>query len=308
MAGEIPDPVIRSLLFAPANEERKVRRLVASGADALVLDLEDAVADSQKIAARAIARAALPDLRGPLRCIRVNPFGTGLTEGDIAAAVCADLDALVLPKVEDIRDLEIADRLIRLSEDREGLAQGSVLLLVLIETTRGLTVSDQITRFAGRRIRTVLGSGDLGTDLARPTIRGSQAEALAYGRGKLVYDTRAAGLPGPIDGPCLFVRDLDALEADCRIGAALGHTGKVCIHPAQVPVVNRVFSPAPDELDYARQVIVAFEKAEAAGGAAIDVGGVFIDYPIVHKARRILSLAASIDAVETRKAKQGKIE
>lgn len=308
MAGEIPEPVIRSLLFAPANEERKVRRLVASGADALVLDLEDAVADSQKIAARAIARAALPDLRGPLRCIRVNPFGTGLTEGDIAAAVCADLDALVLPKVEDIRDLEIADRLIRLSEDREGLAQGSVLLLVLIETTRGLTVSDQITRFAGRRIRIVLGSGDLGTDLARPTIRGSQAEALAYGRGKLVYDTRAAGLPGPIDGPCLFVRDLDALEADCRIGAALGHTGKVCIHPAQVPVVNRVFSPAPDELDYARQVIVAFEKAEAAGGAAIDVGGVFIDYPIVHKARRILSLAASIDAVETRKAKQGKIE
>ena len=308
MAGEVPDPVIRSLLFAPANEERKVRRLVASGADALVLDLEDAVADSQKIAARAIARAALPDLRGPLRCIRVNPFGTGLTEGDIAAAVCADLDALVLPKVEDIRDLEIADRLIRLSEDREGLAQGSVLLLVLIETTRGLTVSDQITRFAGRRIRIVLGSGDLGTDLARPTIRRSQAEALAYGRGKLVYDARAAGLPGPIDGPCLFVRDLDALEADCRIGAGLGHTGKVCIHPAQVPVVNRVFSPAPDELDYARQVIAAFEKAETAGGAAIDVGGVFIDYPIVHKARRILSLAASIDAVETRKAKQGKAE
>lgn len=307
MAGEVPEPVIRSLLFAPANEERKVRRLVGSGADAVVLDLEDAVADAQKIAARAIARAALPGLRGPLRCIRVNPFGTGLTEGDIAASVCADLDALVLPKVEDPRDLEIADRLIRLSEEREGLVPGSILLLVLVETTRGLTASDRVARFSDRRIRIVLGSGDLGTDIARPTIRGSLAEALAYGRSKVVYDARAAGLPGPIDGPCLFVRDLDALEADCRAGAALGHTGKVCIHPAQVPVVNRVFSPAPEELDYAREVIAAFEKAEAAGGAAIEVGGVFIDYPIVYKARRILSFAAAIAAATDRTAKQGGI-
>lgn len=308
MAGEVPDPVIRSLLFAPANEARKVRRLVDSGADAVVLDLEDAVADSQKIEARAIARAALPGLSGPLRCIRVNPFGTGLTEGDIAAAVCVDLDALVLPKVEDPRDVEIADRLIRLSEEREGLAPGSILLLVLVETARGLTVSDRVARFANRHMRIVLGSGDLGTDLARPTIRGSLSDALAYGRGKLVYDARAAGLPGPIDGPCLFVRDLEALEADCRVGAALGHTGKVCIHPAQVPVVNRVFSPPPEELEYARQVIAAFEKAEAAGGAAIDVGGVFIDYPIVYKARRILAFAASIAAVEGRAAKQGNVQ
>lgn len=305
MAGELPDPVMRSLLFAPANEERKVRRLVGSGADAIVLDLEDAVADAEKIGARSIARAALPRLRGPLRCIRVNPLGTGLTEGDIAAAVCPDLDALVLPKVEDTRDLEIADRLIRLSEEREGMQPGALPLLVLVETTRGIAGADHIARFRDRTIRFILGSGDLGTDLARPTIRGSLAEALAYGRGRLVYSARGAGLPGPIDGPCLYVRDLDALEADCRIGAALGHTGKVCIHPDQVPVVNRIFAPAPDEVTYAQQVIDAFLKAEAAGGAAIEVGGVFIDYPIVYKARRILALAASIAAIEERKAKEG---
>jgi citrate lyase subunit beta / citryl-CoA lyase len=305
MAGEVPEPVIRSLLFAPANEARKVRHLVDSGADAVVLDLEDAVADSQKVAARAIARDALSGLRGPLRCVRVNPLGTGLTEGDIAAVVCADLDALVLPKVEHRRDLEIADRLIRLAEAREGIALGSVVMLVLIETARGLTMSDRIARFTDRRIRIVLGSGDLGTDLARPTIRGSLVEALAYGRGKLVYDARAAGLAGPIDGPCLYVRDIDALEVDCRAGAALGHTGKVCIHPAQVPVVNRVFSPSPEELDYAKQVIEAFETAETAGAAAIEVGGVFIDYPIVYKARRILSLAASIAATRDRTSKEG---
>jgi len=131
------------------------------------------------------------------------------------------------------------------------------------------------------------------------------AGALAFGRGRVVYSARGAGLPGPIDGPCLHVRDLAALEEDCKIGAALGHTGKVCIHPDQVPVVNRLFGPAPDEVAYARQVIDAFQKAEAAGGAAIDVGGVFIDYPIVYKARRILTLAASIAAVEERKAKEG---
>lgn len=305
MAGELPDPVIRSLLFAPANEERKVRRLVGSGADAIVLDLEDAVADAEKIGARAIARAVLPGLRGPLRCIRVNPLGTGLTEGDIAAAVCPDLDALVLPKVQDPRDLEIADRLIRLSEVREGMVPGALPILALVETARGIAAADQIARYRDRTIRIVLGSGDLGTDLARPTIRGSLAEALAYGRGRLVYSARGAGLPGPIDGPCLHVRDLVALEADCRIGAALGHTGKVCIHPDQVPVVNRIFGPAPDEVAYAQQVIDAFLKAEVAGGAAIEVGGVFIDYPIVYKARRILALAASIAAIEERKAKEG---
>ena len=295
--GASTDIVIRSLLFAPANEPRKTNRLGGSGADAVVLDLEDAVADDRKVAARADARAALPGIAGPLRCVRVNPLGTGLTEGDIAAVVCADLDALVVPKIEDPRDIEILDRLIALSEAREGLTPGSIMMIALVETARGLANATRIATMQPRPIRFALGTGDLGVDLNLPRF-GDLSEALAFSRGKFVYDLRGAGLPGPIDGPCLAVRDLAALEADCRASAALGHTGKVCIHPGQVEVVNRVFSPDPAEVAYAREILTAFEAAEANGSAAIEVGGTFIDYPLVYKARRIVEFARRIAAQE----------
>jgi citrate lyase subunit beta/citryl-CoA lyase len=288
--------LLRSLLFAPANEPRKTRRLSASGADAVVLDLEDAVARDQKVAARPMAHAALHEIAGPLRCVRVNAFETGLTAEDVAAVVCAELDAIVLPKTEAAVDLRRLDALLDAAEAGAGVPRGAVRVIPLIETCVGIAAGAEIARASSRTLALAFGSGDLGRDLALPSIRGDLSAALAYGRGKIVYDARAAGLPAPLDGPYLNVRDQTGLEEDCRAAAALGHGGKVCIHPDQVAVANRVFGPGPEEVAFARKVIAAFTAAETSGSAAIAVEGVFVDYPILIKAQAIVSLAERIAA------------
>lgn len=292
--------LLRSLLFAPANEPRKTAKLSASGADAVVLDLEDAVARDQKRAARPLAREALRAIHGPLRSVRVNAFDTGLTPDDVAAVVCPDLDMLVLPKAESAVDLRRLDVMLDAAEAEQGLRRGGVRVLTLIETCTGIDNAREILRASSRIVAVAFGSGDLGKDLGLPTIRGDHTAALAYGRGKIVYDARAAGLPAPLDGPYLNVRDPDGMERDCRAAAALGHGGKVCIHPDQVPIANRVFGPDPDEVTFARKVVAEFAAAEARGAAAIAVDGVFIDYPMAVKAQAILALADAVAAREAR--------
>jgi len=294
-------PVMRSLLFCPANEPRKVARLSGSGADAIVLDLEDAVADAEKAAARRSAREALPTLRNALRCVRVNPFETGLTPEDVEAVVCEDLDALLLPKAETVEDMRRLDRLIGRAEAKNGLTSGRVGVIALVETCAGIAAAAEIAASGSRLITLVFGSGDLGSDLGLPTIRGDLGGALAYGRAKIVYDARAAGLPPPLDGPFLKVRDQASLEQDCIVSRSLGHRGRVCIHPDQVPVVNRIYGPDPEEVLFAHNVIHAFAEAERTGSASIAVDGIFVDYPIVHKAQRIIALA---DALAARGARQ----
>src|ERR1700675_49583 len=196
--------VIRSLLFCPANEPR-MAKLSLSCADAGVLDLEDAVASREKPAARAGVRAALASLRGLLRCVRVNPLETGLGEEDVANAVSPDLDAIVLPKIETVQDLRRFDRLIASAETANGMPIGHVKAIALIETAAGIRAAGDIAAFSGRLLRIVLGWGDLGNDLALPTMLGDSPAALAYGRAKLVYDARAAGLSPPLDGPFLNI-------------------------------------------------------------------------------------------------------
>jgi citrate lyase subunit beta / citryl-CoA lyase len=299
------DVVIRSLLFCPANEPRKVAKLSLSGADAGVLDLEDAVAASEKVGARARVRPALSIMRGLLRCVRVNPLETGLAALDVESAVCPDLDAIVLPKIETAQDLRRFDRLIAKAEAEQGMASGRIKTIALVETAAAIRVADQLADHGGRLIRLVLGSGDLGNDLALTTIRGDSTAALAYGRAKLVYDARSAGMPSPLDGPFLRVRDKEGLIADCRLSCSHGYSGRVCIHPDQVAEANRIYAPDSLEVEFARKIIAAFAEAERRGSASIAVEGAFVDYPIVYKAQRIVRLADAIAARENARAREG---
>ena len=220
-----PDnPLVRSLLFCPANEQRKVAKLSDSGADAVVLDLEDAAAAREKAAARAGVRGALASLRGAIRCVRVNPLDTGFGEDDVKSAVCADLDAIVLPKIETRRDLSRFERLIA-AEAANGVAAGQVKVIVLVETASGVCAANEIAAAEGRLLKIILGSADLRNDLALPIMRGDMTAALAYGRAKLIYDSRAAGLDPPLDGPFLDIRDRQGLAADCRVSRSLGYAG-----------------------------------------------------------------------------------
>ena len=204
----------------------------------------------------------------------------------------------MLPKAETANDLRRLDQLIAKAEAANGIVTGTVRVIAIVETCAGIAAAAELAAAGTRLCRIVFGAGDLGADLGLPTIRGDLSAALAYGRAKIVYDARAAGLPPPVDGPYLRVRDLAGFAQDCEIARALGHGGRLCLHPDQVPIVNRIFAPDPEETAFARKVITAFAEAESAGSASIVVDGVFVDYPIVNKARRIVALADVIAARE----------
>jgi citrate lyase subunit beta/citryl-CoA lyase len=280
---------LRSALFVPGSDENKLGKVTRFGADVIVVDLEDAVADEQKQAARGITRAALPALVGDaVVVVRVNGIETGLLADDVAAVVCPELDAIMVPKVEDAETLAHADAAITAAETACGLEPGTIRLLVLIETPLGLTRCEDILAGAPARVHTsVFGAGDfsvaLGVDLT------PDATEILYARSRLVAATRAAGLAAPVDGPWLALKDVDGLEADSRRSRQLGFQGRVTVYPPQVETVLRAYSAmGEDEVARARRIVEAFEEAEARGVASLRVDGTFVDYPIYRLARERL--------------------
>ncbi len=292
---------LRSMLFTPGNRPRMVAKVATFGADGVILDLEDAVPLAEKEATRPVVRAALPTLAGgPPRYVRVNAPETGLTGGDLEAIVCADLDGVKLPKVETAADLLEVDRLLSELEAERGLPVGGIDLIPSIETARGVLNARSIAE-AGSRARLLsFGAGDFCRDVG-VRFTGNLWEPdgleLLFARSQIVLASRAAGLEPPLDTVWLDIRDNAGLEQDARAAYRLGFQGKMAIHPGQVPIINEVFSPTAEEIDYARRVVAAFEQAEAAGSASIAVDGRLVDYPIVIKARWVLERARSFEAV-----------
>ena len=257
-----PTPLLRSVLFVPGNRPDRIEKAARTGADAIVLDLEDAVPAREKARARAVVRDALGEVRAPFVCVRIQALETGLWKDDLDAIVGPGLDAVMLPKASPQSVVELAGRLSEL-EGARGLA-GPVSILPLVETPGGIVCGAEIAA-ASPRVRTlVLGSGDLTRELDLLTIRWSRSgEELAYARGKLILDARAAGCERPIDGPYLEVRDAEGFLADCERARLLGFQGKLCLHPDQVPVANQRFGPDPAEVEFCRRVIAAAKAAEA---------------------------------------------
>ena len=283
--------VLRSLLFAPGNHPRKLEKVGTFGSDAIVLDLEDAVADAEKDAARGMVREALPAYGGDtVVMVRVNGEGTGRMEEDVVSVACADSDCLMVPKVETPETLPRVDALLYALERERGLEAGQIRLLAIIETAKGLVRCEDIAFAAPSRLLTfAFGLGYLSTDLQVDlTPDGTE---LLYGRGRLLVATRAAGFRAPIDGPYLDLQNLEGLEADTRRSRQLGYEGRVVVYPPQVETVQRVFSELSEEdAERARRVVEAFEAAEAGGSASIQVDGRFVDYPIYDRARQKLRL------------------
>jgi citrate lyase subunit beta/citryl-CoA lyase len=285
---------VRSLLFAPACEPRKLARLGTSGADAVVVDLEDAVPEARKDESRAMAGEAIPGLSARLVCARVNGLTTGRIAADLAAVVVAGLDVVVLPKADDATTVAEVDRLIGAAEAAAGLPPGRLRLLPLVESGAGVAAAREVAAASPRVDTIVFGSGDFTLDLRLPRLGWSRSGAeLAYARAKLVVDAAAAHRDPPIDGPWLEVADLDGFAADCRTVRELGFQGRLCIHPSQVAVANRVFSPDPEEVELCRRVLERWE-AVAGEGAAILVDGLFVDQAIATKAARIVAVADAL--------------
>ncbi len=283
---------LRSLLFAPGNHARRVEKALGLPADGVILDLEDAVAISEKSATRAVVTQALQAPRTGKLFVRVNALGTEWCHGDLLAVAQAGLDGIVLPKAEHAHELVTADWLIGNLERERGLRNGGIDLIPIIETALGVSRLSDICRSGTRVRRIAFGAGDFTLDMGMLWSR-TETELLPH-RAACVMHSRAAGLEPPIDTVWADLRDPEGYLLSAKHAAALGFQGKMCIHPDQVAGANAAFTPDDAAIARARRIVEAFDKAEAAGLASIQLDGQFIDYPIVQRARHVLAQAGGL--------------
>ena len=242
----------------------------------MVCDLEDAVPPDEKDAARQITRGALVTTgkgHDPLlRMVRINAVGTAYWEDDLRAVEELDLDAMVLPKATP--------------ETVEALGDDGPPLIAIVETAAGLRLAYETAR-SGRVAALALGAVDLGVQLAlEPREDGLE---ILHARSVLVVDSAAAGIRAPLDVVRLDWHDEARLEAECRLARSLGFGGKLCIHPSQLAVVNRVFGPAAEDVAWASRVLEAYNEGLSTGRGAVALDGQMIDLPVAERARRILA-------------------
>ncbi|MCS7234384.1 MAG: CoA ester lyase [Armatimonadota bacterium] len=293
----------RSILAVPACEARKVAKAVASQADAVFLDLEDAVPPDLKEQARADAVRALRELDwgGKTRMVRINGLDTPWAYRDLVE-VCehagAQLDCVIVPKVGRPEELCFVDILLGQIEARLGLDR-RIGVHALVETASGLARVEQLAAATPRLQALSFGPGDFAASVGIPASgigteddwdRAYPGHRWHYPMLRVVVAARASGLRA-FDGPAAEFRDLDSFRHLCRIARSLGFDGKWCIHPAQIPVVHEVFSPTEEELAWARRVVSAYEEAQAAGRGAITVDGKMVDAASLRMAQATLARA-----------------
>jgi citrate lyase subunit beta/citryl-CoA lyase len=266
---------LRSFLFAPADDERKLRKALNSGAHAVIADLEDAVAPGAKSGARALLKRVFDSVdRGCVRLVRVNAFGTTFWGDDLDLLTRVAVDGIVLPKASAtaVRSLD----------------SNLPPVVALVETAVGVQESAEIAKSDSVQAL-ALGSIDLAAELG--THARSDGLELLYVRSKLVIDSAAAGLRPPIDTIFPNFKDGGALEAEAELARSLGLGGKLCIHPAQIEVVNRVFEPRQAEVDAARQLVAAYDQAVESGRGVVVLNDRMVDVAVVKQARRLLESA-----------------
>jgi citrate lyase subunit beta/citryl-CoA lyase len=277
---------LRSLLFAPGNHARRVEKALTLTADAVILDLEDAVAIREKSEARRLVIEAFDKPRTSKLYVRVNAMSTEWCYGDLVMAIRQGLDGIVLPKVEQACELRTADWVIGNLERARDLPARRIDLIPIIETALGFSNLHAICGAETRARRLAFGAGDFTLDMGMEWTR-DETELLPH-RSACVLASRASGLEPPVDTVWADLRDAEGFAASAKRAAGLGFQGKLCIHPDQIVPANAAFTPDEAAMTRARRVVAAFEKAEADGLASIQLDGQFIDYPIVQRARRVL--------------------
>jgi len=287
----------RTMLFLPSNNPNMVCNGGLLGADSLIFDLEDAVAPDQKDAARELLKNALGSLNfGKCEIIvRINGLDTPYWEEDLEYILPLKPDVIMPPKVSDGDYIRTLDQKLTELEAKFGIPAGSTKILALLETAQGVENAYEIARASKRMMGLFLGAEDLSADLrCKRTKEGSE---ILYARGRLVCAARAAGIE-VYDTPFTDVQDLDGLEKDAEFAKGLGFSGKACISPAHVDTVNRVFSPTPADIQYAKDVFAVIAEAKRLGKGAISLRGKMIDAPIVQRARLVLEAASEIEGVD----------
>jgi citrate lyase subunit beta / citryl-CoA lyase len=292
-------PLLRSLLFAPGNVARRVEKALSLEADAVIVDLEDSVAVSEKEATRKPVAEALSRPRQCLGYVRVNAPSSAFCYADLAATIHARVDGVLLPKVESAADLHAIDWLLAALERERGLAEGAIDLIPQIETAAGVQRIDRVIQARSLRPykgpwrvkRVAFGAADYGHELGL-TVSLDESE-LAEARSRIVLSSRAAGLEGPIDSPWFHFKEPEAFARALERSRRGGFQGRLCVHPDQIGPVNRAYMPSEEEIARAERIVAAFKEAEARGAAAIQVDGQMIDYPVAYRAQALLDSVVS---------------
>jgi len=286
----------RSWMFVPGHRQRMIDKALSLNTDAIMLDIEDGVAPSEKDTARKLIAEALGRERSPsspTRFVRINAIGHERMDADLAAVLRPGLDGLVLPKVETTQAVLKVDSILKEREPRLKVEPGSIKLLIAVESPKGLLNAPALASCSARVVGLMFGAEDFGRELGLPTSREAEARDMIYARSALVVAAASAHVQA-IDGVWVALQDSEGLLGFARQSRRLGFTGMSLIHPSQIDPINRVFSPAPEEIEYAEQVVKAFEEAAARGDGSISFGGQLIDRPIVERARRTLELAQQL--------------
>ena len=295
--------VLRSMLYVPANSWRMITNATAEGADALILDLEDGCPMSEKGTGRVFARDSIPMLKEQRAkvFVRVNSLETGLTEIDISYVVTQGLDGIMLAKTESKEDVFTIDRLLQEEESKKGLELTSVLLIALLETPQGILNIREIIAASDRIVAVGFGAGDFSREMGAGmgVTKLSPEEyfpMVLYARSNIAMTARAAGIQA-IDTPFFgLVIDLEGLIRESEKVKLLGFSGKQLTHPRHVASVNAAFSPAEEDVAFARMVVKVYEEARAKGLGATTIGGKMIDYGSFKRAEALLSTARVIEA------------
>ena len=289
----------RSWMFVPGHRQRMIDKALSLNTDAIMLDIEDGVAPSEKDTARKLIAEALGRERSPsspTRFVRINAIGHERMDADLAAVLRPGLDGLVLPKVETTQAVLKVDSILKEREPRLKVEPGSIKLLIAVESPKGLLNAPALASCSARVVGLMFGAEDFGRELGLPTSREAEARDMIYARSALVVAAASAHVQA-VDGGWVVLQDSEGLLGFARQSRRLGFTGMSLIHPSQIDPINRVFSPAPEEIEYAEQVVKAFEEAAARGDGSISFGGQLIDRPIVERARRTLWLAQTLGVI-----------
>jgi citrate lyase subunit beta/citryl-CoA lyase len=285
---------MRSLLFVPADSEKKLEKGFASEADVVIVDLEDSVSLENKQAARQTAAAFLGDRHagGPAVYIRVNDLSSGLTDDDLAALVPARPDGIMLPKSNGGADAQHLAVKLRVYEAENGLADGGIRILPIItETAAGVFAAGSYGDIGARLSGLTWGAEDLSAAIGARVTRndaGHYTDVFRFARAMTILAASHADVAA-IDTVFPNFRDMEAFRRECMEAERDGFTGKMAIHPAQVPVINEAFTPSPEMLAHAQAVVKAFAAAGNAGVVALD--GQMYDRPHLRRAERVLARA-----------------
>lgn len=283
----------RSMLFLPGNTPNIIINGDALGADALIFDLEDAVAPAEKDAARILVRNAIRELkfRGCEIIVRINSIDTDFWKKDLDEMIPLKPDLIMPPKTGCAQDVQTVDAYISALEEKLGFEKNTVRLIPLIETALGVENAFAIASATKRVAALFLGGEDLTADLRCKRTKGGNE--IDYARSRMVCAARAAGVD-VYDTPFTDVNDDEGIRVDAEYAKSLGFTGKSSISPRHVPVINEVFSPSQKDVDYAYEVMDAIRLAKEQGRGAIALHGKMIDAPIVARARQTIAMAEEI--------------